>query len=319
MIGEHTLGYKKQNFSITEYAADLAKSGIQVLPGKSGTLWTRYESGAMLRRPTFHFEPPLSGEVRQVLWQSRAAIASYVLKADESHPTNAWLYICTDYAYALDKLDPPVRRNIRRGLKELRIAIITSEQLLAHGTLAFCDTRRRNGLSDGTPEQFRLWLTALARIPEVIFLSAWKDDELVAFLTITEVDDWAELGCYSVDAQLLYRPNDTLIYSALSHYLVERRFRIVSYGLSSIQTNSNAEGLHRFKTKLGFEALPVHRAFVPHPLFGPFVNRLTLCCVSTVLQFKPGNRRLRKANGMLAYMLGETYIPEIEERSTNSE
>jgi hypothetical protein len=310
---------KTHIFSITEYAADLAKSGIQVLPGRSGTLWTRHESGAMLRRPTFHLESPLSGEVRQVLWQSRAAIASYILKANESHPANAWLYICTDHAYALDKLDPPVRRNIRRGLKELGIAIIPPEQLLAHGARAFCDTRRRHGLNDGTPEQFRLWLTALARIPEVVFLSAWKDNELAAFLTITEVDDWAELGCYSVDAHLSYRPNDTLIYSALSHYLVERRFRVVCFGLSSIQTTSNAEGLHRFKTKLGFEARPVHRAFVPHPLFDPFVNRLTLWCVKTALRFKSGDRRLRKAAGMLAYMLGETSVSEIEERNANSE
>jgi hypothetical protein len=308
MIGGQTTGQRAQPKSMIEYAADLARSGIPVLPGQSGTFWTKHESGAMLRRPIFHLGPPPSREVRQVLWRGRSAIASYLLEPDERHPANAWLYLCTDQTYALDKLAPPVRRNIGRGLKELRIAFVTSEQLLAHGTQAFYDTRRRNGLSDGTPEEFRQWLIALARMPEVVFLGAWKDNDLAAFLTITEVNDWAELGCYSVDALLSYRPNDTLIYIVLSHYLVERRYCLVSFGLSSIQAESNAAGLHKFKTKLGFEARPVHRAFVPHPLLRPFINRLILRAVNTILRLKPGERRLKKVGGVLACILGDAYI-----------
>ena len=119
------------------------------------------------------------------------------------------------------------------------------------------------------------------------------------------MEDWAELGCFSRDALLRHRPNDTLMYTVLSRYLVERRFRLVSYGLSSIQSESNAAGLHRFKTKVGFEARPVHRAFVPHPLLRPLVNRSTLLGVNTALRLRSGHRRLKKASGVLARMLGE--------------
>ncbi|MFL5626077.1 MAG: hypothetical protein ACJ788_10845 [Ktedonobacteraceae bacterium] len=305
MIDEQATNHKLQTKTVAEYAADLAKSGERIFSGASGTFWTRHESRAMMRRPTFYVGLPGSHEVRQVLWRTSAAVASYLLEPDEHQPANAWLYVCTDPNYALEKLAPAMRRNVRRGLKELIVAPLTSEQLLSHGSQAFCDTRRRVGLSDGTLEEFRRFFTFSTSLPEMVFLGAWRENQLAAFLSIVEVEDWVEIGCFSRDALLQYRPNDTLMYSALFHYLVERKCRVVSYGLSSIQAESNAAGLHRFKLKVGFEARPVHRAFMPHPLLRPFVNRLTLWSVNAALQFRPRDRRLKKAGGMLACMLGD--------------
>ncbi len=317
MISTPPPSYKAQSRSIGEYAADLARSGVRILPGEMGTFWTSYEAGAMMRIPTFHLAPPVPDEVRQVLWHGRAAIASYLLEPDGGHPANAWLYTCTDQTYSLDKLAPAMRRNVRRGLKELKIAPLTTEQLRTDGVQAYCDTRHRVGLSDGTPEAFRQRIASRARLPEASCLGAWRGDQLAAFLTITEVDDWVEIGCYSRDALLHYRPNDTLMYTVLSHYLVERGFRMVSYGLSSIQAESNAAGLHQFKTKVGFQARPVHRAFVPHPLLRPFVNQVTLWGVNTMLHLRPGDRRLKKADGVLKNLLGPTRLLEEALASTS--
>jgi hypothetical protein len=296
--------------SMNEYATLLRKNGKTVIAGFGGTFWTRYEAAAMVRVPKFHLASPSSQEVRQVLWRGRAAIASYLLEPDKYHPANACLYLCTDQTYALEKLPSPVRRNLRRGLRELSIAPLTSEQLLAHGFPAFSDTRRRNGLNDGIMEEFQRRFTGLAKLPGVVYLGAWKDKQLAAFADITEVDDWAEFSCFSMDALLQYRPNDALVYSILSRYLVERKYRLVTYGLSSVQNESGATGLHRFKLKLGFQAHLVHRAFVPHPLLRPFINPLTLWGVSTMLRFKPGDRRLRKAQGVLALICGGTHLME---------
>jgi hypothetical protein len=196
-----------------------------------------------------------------------------------------------------------MRRNVRRGLRELRIEPITSDQLLAHGAQAFCDTRRRVGLSDGTPEDFRRRFTWQAKCPAYVFFGAWKDDQLAAFLSITEVEDWAEIGCFSADALLSFRPNDALFFYALSYYLTEKEYRLVSYGLSSIQAKSNRDGLHVFKTKVGFEARPVHRAFVLHPLLRPLANRITLWGMNTALRFRSRDRHLKKAGGALAAIL----------------
>ena len=319
MIDEQITDHEVRFISLKEYAADLARSGVQVLPGAAGTFWTRHESGAMVRRPTFHVGPPAPGELREVLWRGRAAVASYLVEPDEDHPANAWLYLCTDHDYALEKLSGKMRRETRRGLEEFTIAPLTSEQLLAHGAQAYCDTRRRNRLSDGTPEEFQRLFSDEAKLPEIVYLGAWKDNQLAAFLTITEVDDWVELGSYSMDTLRQYRPNNALFYSTFFHYLVERKCRLVCGGLSSIQAVSNAAGLHIFKKKVGYEARPVHRAFVAHPLLRPFVNPLTLWGVNTVLRFRPGDRRLKKAGGVLACMLGDTSALEAAGSSRSEE
>jgi hypothetical protein len=292
--------------TLAEYAAELTEHGTPTLRTSGGTFWVRYEAGTMMRLPTFSTEPVSKDEVREILWRGRTALATYLLPPDERHPANAWLYICSDPAYSPDKLAKYARRDIRRGFRDLRIAPLSADELLSHGLQAFCDTRRRAGLSDGSPQEFRRRFIFRASCGGHAFLGAWRDGELAAFLSITEVDDWAEIeGSFSMDGFLKLMPNDALASAALSYYLTEQTCRLVSYGLSSIQAKSNGAGLHVFKTKVGFEAKPVHRVFEVHPLLQPFVNAATLWTVKKALCLVPRDRRLKKAEGILACMLGE--------------
>jgi hypothetical protein len=261
----------------------------------------------MMRIPTFHTVPPAPAEVRKVLWKSPAAVVSYILKPDKDHPPNAWLYVCADHSYALDKLPHAMRKNVRRGLKEFKIEPMSGDQLLLHGAKSFCDSRRRNGLSDGTEAEFHRRFGTRVRSPGRIILGAWRDDTLAAFLFTTIVDDWTENeGPFGADACLSLRPNDALLFWELSHYLTEGTCRLVSAGLSSIQADSNEKGLHEFKLKVGFEAQPVHRVFVLHPILKRLAAPLTLWGVQTLLRFRPRDRRLRKAGGLLKFVLGKT-------------
>ena len=41
-----------QSMSMAEYAADLARGGMRVLPGAAGTFWAEYQPGAMMRIPS---------------------------------------------------------------------------------------------------------------------------------------------------------------------------------------------------------------------------------------------------------------------------
>lgn len=296
--------------SIAQYATELARRGIAVLPGSSGTYWIRHEPGALMRLPAFCTAAPEPGETRRALAGARAAVLSYLLEPDERHPANAWLYLCTDQGYALDKLPPAMRRNVRRALDELRIAPLTADELLAQGAQPFCDTRRRNGLSDGTVDEFRRQFSRRAGCPGHVFWGAWKGNALAGFLFVVEVDDWVELISFSTTSLLSSRPNDALFFFALSHYLTERRFRVVSYGVSSVQAQSGRTGLHAFKMKVGFEAYPVHRVFVLHPLLRPLANRITLWGIGTALRIWSGHRLLRKAGGVLACVLGKGERPD---------
>jgi len=197
---------------------------------------------------------------------------------------------------------------------------MTPDDLLTHGVQAFCDSRCRVGLTDGTPENFRSRFTSRAGCQGHVFLGAWKDGQLAAFLSIAEVDDWAEIeGGFSMDALLGLCPNDALYFYALSHYLTERSCRVVSLDLSSIQAESKGTGLHAFKTKVGFEARPVHRAFVMHPFLRPFANSVTLSVINTALRLIPRNRRLKKAEGLLACILGKNHTNGMTESYTGNE
>ena len=302
-----------------EYVEKMQSAGIRVVPGSQGTYWT--VSGAVIRRlPTFHTAKPDPSEVDEVLRSTGSLVAAYLTEPDDDHAANAWLYLCASPDYSLGALPAPMRRNLRRASHELNIAPLTAEELLAHGARAFCDTRRRTGLDDGTRAGFRNYFTHRGRLdrPGRFYLGAWRGDQLAAFLTVLHLDDWVELGSFSMDATLRCRPNDALLYTALSHYIGGGHCRVASFGLSSLQARSNVAGLHRFKKKVGFHPRAVHRAFVLHPSARPFSNRLTLsaahCLVNGALWLRPRDRRLKKLGGVLACMRGATWMMQAAER-----
>jgi len=291
----------KAAVAVRDYVTQLRKTGITILPGANETFWVRHEVGAMMRMPTFSLATPNPRELNEALLRGRAACISYILAADEQHPRNAWLYVSSDNTYSLEKLGKGTKSSVRRGLKSLRVEPVDPDKLLERGLQAFCDTRKRVGLNDGTEKEFRRRFAQRGRLAGHAFVGAWCEDHLVAFLSMIDVDDWVEIeGSFSLSAFLKHYPNDTLLFSVLIDYLVKRAKRLVSYGLSSIQSDGSETGLHAFKTKIGFEAIAVHRVFVLHPLLRPFANSITRWGVNVGLRLFPGSRVLKKAGGVLA-------------------
>jgi hypothetical protein len=249
-------------------------------------------------------------EVLHALRQGRAAMATYLLTPEERHPANAWLYLCADRRYALEKLSSPARRDARRALRELRIERVEWPLLLAKGGAAFRDTRARVGLSDGTTAHFQERFTRYASNPAHHAVAAWREDRMVAFMSLAAVDDWVEIeGSFSTDADRGLCPNNGLTHFVLDQCLVQGGFSRVSYGLSSIQAQSGEAGLHAYKLKVGFEAVPVHRAFALNPLLQPLANRLTLQTLRFLLKMRPGATQLKKASGALSALIEPADFP----------
>ena len=307
-----------RSLSWAEYASELAKCGARILQTTNGDVWNRHEHLGLVRLNDLDLSLPAPGEVKEVLIKAPAAVASYLVKPDENHPANAWWYVCADRSYALDNLPHSMRKNVRRGLKEFKIELISPEQFLLHGVKPFCDSRLRGGLSDGTEKEFSLRFGARARCPGHVILGAWNHDTLAAFLFTTLVEGWAvNEGPFGANEFLHLRPNDALLFWELSHYLTQGVCFGVSAGLSSIQLDTVEKGLHLFKTKAGFEARPVHRVFVLHPLLRPLVNRITLWSMNRALQLRPGNRGLLKAIGVMNYLLLAKRATDLEEQPEN--
>ena len=154
-------------------------------------------------------------------------------------------------------------------------------------------------MSDGTPEHFETYTRAYDKVGRQI-LAAWHEDELVAYMAITVVEDFALVeGSFSLTEARVMRPNDGLATVVVDHFLGGDRCRIVSYGLAPLQPAAEQSGLHKFKTKVGFRAVPVRRCYAVHPLLRPCVNRVTAKSVGRIAERRPQSRPLRKAAGVL--------------------
>ena len=108
-------------------------------------------------------------------------------------------------------------------------------------------------------------------------------------MTIQAVDDVAEISVVAADEHLTSCPVESLIHTALDHYLVQRKFR---HKLRAQFHSGGQQGRQPrlLQEKVGFEPRPVHRAFVLHPLVAPFANRLTLWALRSCTRLRPGSR-----------------------------
>lgn len=278
-------------------------SGVRAVNAPDGTVWLAAEKWALSRFPGLPGGPIGEAAARSLFREPRVWLLDYLLPADETHPANALLYLFEGERYSLEDLSKNGRRDARKAARELEIGWITHDQLLAHGLEVFADCRSRAGLSDGTPEHFQRRFAPLRHVPGYHYAGAWKGDELAAFMTVHAVEGWAWIAAYSHSAHRGSCPNDGLIHFALEHCVNERGVRSISYGLSSVQEESKAASLHDFKLKAGFKAVPVHRAFLAHPLLSPVAARGALALVHLALRITPGNRMLRKASGVLARLV----------------
>ncbi|HZU44104.1 MAG TPA: hypothetical protein VE994_15620 [Terriglobales bacterium] len=286
---------------INEYRERLKEAGFRAIPGRGNTVWVSHERFSMLRLPAFAVEVPSRDEIKSVFRLSRAAMLSFCVRPTHSLPANSQQYLCQDAEYFLEKLAKGVRYDIRRGLSEFELKFLDQSDILSKGKEAYYDTLARTGLSASHRESFEHVFGGSRR--DRRYLGALKRNRLAAFLLVTEVEDWVSIGGYSANEFLPLRPNNALVYHAVHYYLVEKKFRVVDYGLSSIQADSKAEGLHKFKLKMGFEPVPVHRAFVVNPLLKPLVNRISLRFAQGMLRVSPKNPVLKKAEGALRLAL----------------
>ncbi len=297
---------------LSDYQDGLVKAGLKCYRGPSDDLWMAHERGTMVRVPSSRTNPPSVRELNTLFWSFRAPAISYVIEPDETHQGNTWLYVCWKGDYSLGKLSDAAKANIKRARKKLRFEPVSWDVLLKYGATAYCDTRSRVGLSDGTPEGFQSHFSLQSRIPGNSIMGAWCGNTLVAFLSLIVVDDWVEIqGSFSANQQLDLRPNDGLFAYALDYFLIQSHFGTVSCGLSSTQQVSNAAGLHRFKRKIGFQAKPVHRAFAVHPLIRPLVNPLSLVALELLQKVNPADRRIKKATGILDTLIRKRGLPDM--------
>ena len=289
--------------ALADYASGAAAAGARTFPGSASTWWVEYKPGSIMRLPLHVLHHPPPSELTRLFWVRFAPLVTFLAEPDAQAPADSVHYVCRDNQYSLQKLEHAAQTNIRRGLRELRIEFLTHAQLLQHGGQAFIDTHRRFDPETGTAAEFERQYTGQVSAPGNVFIGAWKNDILAAFLYLLVVDDWVLVNgrCARHDC-LNLRPNETLLFAALFHFLVEKKVRLVSAGTASIAAEADTPGLHRFKLKMGFEALPVRRVFILHPSLRPLAHQPARAALSLSRKLCPSVRWLRLMESVLKHV-----------------
>lgn len=284
--------------SMKEYFSKVRESGIDALEGDNNYLWIKFEGLSAIRFPEFNTSKPTKEEILRVFKELKCLLLNYTLLPENNYANSA-LYNCTDNNYDLQHLSKKTRRNIRIAQRNLHFGFAHWNEILDCGLKAFADTRKRVGLSDGNEKSFRRRFTQFRKNPAHRAVAAWLDKEIIAFMSLIVMEDFVVIqGSFSTDDHKKFKPNNGLVDFVNNYFLKVKGFSTVCYGLSSVQENTGKEGLNLYKVRVGFEAIPVQRVFILHPLIAPFKGIIRLL-IRLLKYLLPGNRAIRKASGIL--------------------
>lgn len=288
--------------TLLEYGEWLkASSGVPVVPDQDRTLWVRGSPRELQRLPLeYTAEVTEATRIRWLLGQPGTWLISYQLTPSPEVVANCFDYVCRNPAYDIEGLPKNARRDIRRGLRSFTVRLCSWDELAEKGYCSLADTEARHGYSPPARDSVRRLADRLRGSRWHELWGAWKDGQLAAWTIVLKADDWAGIvAARSCTATMSGCPNNAIVYEATRLALVHEKRRYVTYGLSSAQTGINELSMHRFKTRMGFDALPMHRKFVLHPLLRSLIEpRVSAWLVGRLSRLWPHSVQLRKLAGM---------------------
>lgn len=299
--------------TLTEYIEYLKSTGIPcAISADQRQAWIHggYR-GHLIRIPPECIEPIDPAISRGLLHQRGVWVVSYLLAGDEKHPPNCFDYVCRDLNYSIEKLHSYARRDIRRGLRSFKVRLCTWDELAEKGFAAEVDTNVRHGYTAPSQEGFKRMVQQKRGTPFLEIWGALDETDLAAWLEVIKVDNWAIINLVrSCTKSLRLCPNNALLYAVTRRILVEEKREYVNYGLSSSQVNVARLSMHKYKIRMGYEAVPLHRVFVVHPLLRPMLTPRAASWVwEKAAVLMPTSKILRRVAGMSRLLSGREKKP----------
>jgi hypothetical protein len=285
------------------------KVGVVSADGREA--WVPGARAELQRLPLEPADVPAAASIRQARKAAGVFIVSFLQSPTEHRPANCFNYVCDQAGYDVEQLDKNGRRDVRRGRRCFSVRRCTVTEISTQGFAAFTDTEARHGHLPPTPEDLHEVIACQEPDPFIEFWGAWRDEQLAAWLRVLKVDNWAFIThAYSCSAHLRDCPNNALAYEVTRLCLVEEKRAWISYGISSLQATDNILSLHKFKLRMGYQALPRVRTFVVRPLLWPLLGaRLASRWWDWMAQRRPASASLSKLAGVSRLMSGRAGDP----------
>jgi len=260
--------------SINSYCQHLKLMGHRVAKSSS-TVWVDVRPFIYQPATPFQMDTIRQADVDEVL-QSANAIACrwfspLAVSEAAAEPDPLVVYIARP-PFNLETLRGDARRKTRRGLERVEVRKASlSEEVEALAYPIYVDNIRRVGLMNSRKRILRRWQTWAAAIRGsqcVDFWTAWNETTLLAFMVAVRTPWGTQFVLHrSAQSSLPLYPNNALYYQATKDAF-DSGSPIVSTGLSAFAREG--DGLHEFKIRMGFEAVPLREKFAWCAFLRPF-------------------------------------------------
>jgi len=246
-------------------------------------------------------QPP-EDELSRFLRQNRAIGLRYSTSVDRPLGCISYHAVYDQPSYTLDGLDRRSRQNIRSGLKNCRVELISFERLAKDGWSLEKDTLDRQGRHVNLKEEtWRQRCMAAADLPGFEAWGALVDGRLAASLLTFQMEDCCEMISQQCHRDYLReRVNNALSFVVTQTMVSRTNIRSIFYALHSLDAPASVD---EFKFRMGYTTKPVRQRVVFHPWLALFFNRASHATVKQLLRRYPGHPTLAKAEGMLRFYL----------------
>lgn len=211
-----------------------------------------WELGSGLLRPIGRPDDPLHNTPEDILRAVKRSHSYGALWSEgwNTEPTGWWYVVADDPAYDLGQFDKKVRYYVKRGLNSCRIERLDISWLAENGYALRVADAGKTGRPPEPEDRYRQSLRERCSLQDYQAWGAFVDERLVACATVIIIDDTVQvLTAFSDPAFYKEYPNNGLYYLMTRDYLVERRFRYISFGSRVLHHETNVQ---HFLTKLGY-------------------------------------------------------------------
>jgi len=276
-------------------AVFLRLRGRKVIPA-AGVFWTDFEPNSrFLMSFPDQAIPAGSSEISALLRSERALAARY--PSVEGDGITSGLYLYRRRAYSLSDVHRQLRNGVRRGLEHCEIRPVTPDELRREGLALNRDTlarQKRESTEFGGKPGWRRFVDAVeACRPFVEATGAFVDGKLAAYIIGCKDNGWMHLLYqYSRASLMPMHPNHALAYSVIARALEDPAIKMICNGPKVLLQE---DGLHQFKTRLGYEVEPQQVAIQVHPWASPLlVNRAAANFAAAIGRRLTGRSRITK-------------------------
>jgi hypothetical protein len=189
------------------------------------------------------------------------------------------------------------RQKVRRGLERCEVRRVEHDELVGQGMALNLETMGRQGRFDpefGERKQWERLVDAIDAVPAMAAVGAFIDGRLAAYVVTCREDGWLHLvHKMSRVADLENCPNHVLDYSITLEAVADPAINAITMGWQSMLP---MDGLHDYKTRLGYELEPHNCVIQLHPALSRVLgSSLATRAASKLQQWRPNDPRLALA------------------------